>query len=69
MLTARKLLPLGPTARTLRVPVGWLREEALADRVPCLKAGKAILFDIEAVEAVLLERARSHHETLTEEPS
>ena len=58
MLTASKLLPLGPMARRLRVPSKWLRAEAEADRVPCLKAGKAILFDADAVEQALLERAR-----------
>lgn len=45
-------------ARRLRVPVRWLRSEAEAGRVPCLRAERAILFDPEAVERVLLERAR-----------
>jgi hypothetical protein len=58
MSTPAHLTPLGPTARRLRVPAKWLREEAEAGRVPCLKAGKAILFDTETVERVLLERAR-----------
>jgi hypothetical protein len=53
-----KLLPTGPTARRLRVPVKWLRDEAEAGRVPALKAGKVFLFDAEAVETVLRERAR-----------
>lgn len=53
-----KLLPLGPTARRLRVPVKWLREEAEAGRVPHLKAGTSLLFDFDAVERVLLDRAR-----------
>jgi hypothetical protein len=53
-----KLVPLGQLARRLRVPVRWLREEAEADRIPHLKAGKALLFDHEAVERVLLDRAR-----------
>lgn len=59
MITSNsKLLPIGPTARRFRVPSKWLREEANAGRVPCLHAGKAILFDPDAVEIVLLERAR-----------
>jgi hypothetical protein len=58
MLTQPKLLPVGATARRLRVPVKWLREEAEAGRVPHLKAGKALLFDPETVERVLLERAK-----------
>lgn len=53
-----KLLNVGQTARYFRVPVAWLRGEAEADRVPHLKAGKVLLFDVEAVEHVLLERAR-----------
>jgi hypothetical protein len=44
-------------ARRLRVPVKWLREEAAAGRVPHLRADKALLFDPDAVERVLLERA------------
>jgi hypothetical protein len=53
-----KLLPLGPVARRLRVPSRWLREEAEAGRVPCLRANRTLLFDPRAVEAALLERAR-----------
>jgi hypothetical protein len=44
-------------ARHLRVTVGWLREEALAGRVPCLKAHDRLLFVPAAVERVLVERA------------
>jgi len=46
-------------ARLLRVPVKWLRQEAEARRVPCLRADKALLFDRDTVERVLLERART----------
>lgn len=53
-----RLLTLGPVARRLRVPVAWLRAEAEAGRVPCLRAGKAMLFAPDAVEQVLVERAR-----------
>ena len=52
-------IPLGPMARRLRVPSRWLRSEAEAGRVPCLKAGTAFLFDPEEVAKVLLERCRS----------
>lgn len=57
-MTPPKLLLVGPMARRLRVPVKWLRQEAEAGRVPHLKADKAILFDPDTVENVLLERAR-----------
>lgn len=51
------LLPLGPMARQVRVTSAWLRDEADAGRVPCLKAGKRYLFSPAAVEKVLAERA------------
>ena len=57
MSNERKLLPTGPMARRLRVPVGWLRQEAEARRVPALRAGRVFLFDPNAVEIALLERA------------
>jgi hypothetical protein len=60
-MNRRRLLPLGPTARIICVPARWLRDEALANRVPRLKAGKALLFDIQMVERVLLKRARAPH--------
>ena len=44
-------------ARHLRVTVAWLRDEADAGRVPCLKAGPRYLFSPDAVERVLAERA------------
>lgn len=44
-------------ARYLGVPVGWLKSEADAGRIPHLKAGRSYLFNPEAVEAVLAKRA------------
>jgi hypothetical protein len=55
--TTPRLLHLGPMARRLHVPVAWLRAEAEAGRVPCLRAGRAFLFDAEAVEQVIVQRA------------
>ena len=51
------LVPLNQMARRLRVTVTWLRAEADAGRVPCLRAGNRYLFSPEAVERVLAERA------------
>ena len=59
MITQTKLLPVGPMARRLRVPVRWLRAEAEAGRIPHLQAERVLLFDPETVEAVLVERARN----------
>jgi hypothetical protein len=58
MDTLTRLLPLNLVARRLRVPVRWLRAEALAGRIPCLRAENQFLCDPAAVEAALLERAR-----------
>jgi len=52
------LLPLGQAARLLYVPAAWLRAEADAGRLPCLRAGRQYLFDVELVGQLLLERAR-----------
>jgi hypothetical protein len=52
------LTPLGSTARLLRVPAAWLRDEADAGRLPHLRAGNAYLFDVDLVERLLLDRAR-----------
>ena len=54
---APALLPLSHMARILRVPVAWLRDEANAGRVPCLRAGNRYLFVADVVERVLAERA------------
>ncbi|HOQ88164.1 MAG TPA: hypothetical protein PLQ89_20865 [Phycisphaerae bacterium] len=54
-----KLLPLAAMARRVFVAPSWLRSEAEAGRIPHLQAGRTILFDPDAVEAVLLERARA----------
>jgi hypothetical protein len=45
-------------ARRLRVPVRWLKAEAETGRIPHVKAERVLLFDPEAVERVLLERAQ-----------
>jgi hypothetical protein len=44
-------------ARVLKVPAAWLKREADAGRVPCLNADGRYLFNSDAVERVLAERA------------
>ena len=44
-------------AARLGVPVAWLRREAEGGTVPVLRAGRRLLFDVEAVAEVLRERA------------
>ena len=48
-----QLLPLSRMARRLHVTVGWLRSEADAGRVPCLRADKRYLFVPDVVERSL----------------
>jgi hypothetical protein len=50
-------LRLNRLALQLRLPRDWLRQEALAGRLPCLKVGRRLLFDPAAVERALAERA------------
>lgn len=45
------------TAARLGVPIAWLKSEAQADSVPHLKIGRRLMFNCEAVERALLERA------------
>lgn len=52
-----KILNTAQMARRLRVNTAWLKEQATTGNVPCLPAGKNFLFNPEAVENCLLERA------------
>jgi len=54
-------LVLSAMARRARVPVAWLKAEAEAGRVPCLRAGRVLLFNPTVVLKMLLERAASQH--------
>ena len=58
-MEADTLVTLLDLARSLRLPVPWLREEADAGRIPCLKVGRRRLFSLDAVRAALAERAAS----------
>ena len=65
-----KFLSLRQTANQLGVSVVWLKTEAQAGRIPCLKAGRKLLFSLALVEKELLLRAekkiawRPHREAL-----
>jgi hypothetical protein len=43
-------------ANSLGVPAAWLKAEAQAARVPHLKVGRRILFNVARVERALLDR-------------
>ena len=44
-------------ARALRLPGAWLKAEAVAGRIPVLRAGRRFLFNVAAVRETLLRRA------------
>lgn len=51
------LIGLAPLATRLGLPMRWIRQEAEAKRLPHVKAGRRLLFNPDAVEHVLAERA------------
>lgn len=57
MNTKDELMPLADMARWLRVPKDWLKTEAESGRLPCLKAGRVLMFHVETIEKLLAERA------------
>lgn len=46
-------------ARELSLPASWLRQEAIAGRIPCLRVGRTLLFNMDAVRKALDARAAS----------
>ena len=62
MIATTELLPLSRMARRLRVTQSWLRSEADAGRVPCLRADSRYLFVAEAVERILADRAANERQ-------
>ena len=53
----KTFIPLQRLAQRLGLPAAWLRAEAEAGRIPSLRAGRRLLFNPEAVEDALIERA------------
>lgn len=53
---------LDQVATRFGVPSNWLRAEAIAGRIPCLKAGRRMLFNAAAVETELAARAGHSNE-------
>ncbi len=50
-------VPLRCAAQRLGVPISFLRGEAEAGRLPHLRVGRRVLFDLAAVEAALRSRS------------
>lgn len=56
-MDTEKYIGLRRAAATLGAPAAWLKREADQKRVPCLHVGRRRMFDVEAVERSLTERA------------
>jgi hypothetical protein len=54
-----ELLTLPRMARRLGVTQQWLRDQAEAGKVPCLKADRRLLFNPAAVQEALASKAAS----------
>ena len=50
-------IPLQDLAHRLGLPVAWLKAEAEAGHIPSLLAGRRLVFNADAVEQALNERA------------
>jgi hypothetical protein len=61
--TCPEIITDSQLARVLRVSVRWLRAEAEAGRLPCVRAERRLLFNREAVVKTLSDRAASEHIT------
>jgi hypothetical protein len=48
---------LNQLSRRLKLPARWVRREAEAGRLPCLKVGDTFLFSPRAVDEALLKQA------------
>jgi len=56
-MSSQEPLSLRSLSRELSIAIGWLKAEADAGRIPCLRAGRRRLFSLEAVRQALLRRA------------
>ena len=56
-MDSTKYISITELARTTGLPLAWLKDEAKAGRIPRLLVGRRLLFDPEAVDRVLAERA------------
>jgi len=67
LINDTKLSRTGQTARLLRISSVWLRDEARAGRVPCIKCGKDFIFNPASVEQSILERVKTGNALLLTE--
>ncbi len=56
MRAEAEFIPIRDAAEKLGVPMSFLRAEAIAGRVPVLRAGRRLLFNVAAVREALVAR-------------
>jgi excisionase family DNA binding protein len=49
--------PVKIAASRIGIPASWLKSEAEAGRLPAIRVGKRLLFNVEQVERALLAKA------------
>ena len=60
------LFTLNRLARTLRLSRAWLKQEALAGRLSCLRVGRKLLFELATTKRELAQRAATGREEVTD---
>ena len=55
-------ITLNRLAAELKLSKDWLRQEAIAGRLPCLRIGRKLLFNLSAVNQALADRAAKSQE-------
>lgn len=56
-METKTFIPLHELSRRLGLPIAWLRAEANAGRIPCLKTARRLMFKVEEVESALAKRS------------
>lgn len=65
-MTPQPMLSLNQLADHLALPASWLKREADAGRLPCLRVGRRRMFDPESVRRELARRAETYTPSTTE---
>lgn len=55
----KKYLRVEELARVTRLPAAWLKREADAGRLPCIRAGQRRMFSLAAVLKALADRQKN----------
>ena len=61
-MDTKTFIPLHALSRRLGLPAAWIKAEAEAGRIPSLRAGRRLMFNPDAVERILIDRAKANAE-------